>query len=153
MLKVHLPDGSVKEYSHRVRPLDIAADIGPRHIGLACNVVSKSDCERAVRTVLERLGRFDDAILIAKLDKFRKKRNISDCEQAGTVSDREAAAMVELARELTAGAPWTVSSLKRSDQASSGRHKSWSRATIINTSTPTPQKMARRSLRLAASCK
>ena len=30
MLKVHLPDGSVKEYSHRVRPLDIAADIGPR---------------------------------------------------------------------------------------------------------------------------
>jgi threonyl-tRNA synthetase len=30
MLKVHLPDGSVKEYSHRVRPLDIAAEIGPR---------------------------------------------------------------------------------------------------------------------------
>jgi threonyl-tRNA synthetase len=30
MLKVHLPDGSVKEYSQRVRPLDIAADIGPR---------------------------------------------------------------------------------------------------------------------------
>jgi threonyl-tRNA synthetase len=30
MLKVHLPDGSVKEFSHRVRPLDIAADIGPR---------------------------------------------------------------------------------------------------------------------------
>ena len=29
MLKVHLPDGSVKEYSRRVRPLDIAADIGP----------------------------------------------------------------------------------------------------------------------------
>jgi threonyl-tRNA synthetase len=30
MLKVHLPDGSVKEYSQRVRPLDIAAEIGPR---------------------------------------------------------------------------------------------------------------------------
>jgi threonyl-tRNA synthetase len=30
MLKVHLPDGSVKEYSHRVRPLEIAAEIGPR---------------------------------------------------------------------------------------------------------------------------
>lgn len=30
MLKVHLPDGSVKEYSRRVRPMDIAADIGPR---------------------------------------------------------------------------------------------------------------------------
>jgi threonyl-tRNA synthetase len=30
MLKVKLPDGSVKEYSHRVRPLDIAAEIGAR---------------------------------------------------------------------------------------------------------------------------
>ena len=30
MLKVQLPNGSVKEYSRRVRPIDIAADIGPR---------------------------------------------------------------------------------------------------------------------------
>ena len=30
MLKVNLPDGSVLEYSRHVRPLDIAADIGPR---------------------------------------------------------------------------------------------------------------------------
>ena len=30
MLKVNLPDGSVLEYSRRVRPIDIATDIGPR---------------------------------------------------------------------------------------------------------------------------
>ena len=30
MLKVNLPDGNVLEYSRRVRPIDIAADIGPR---------------------------------------------------------------------------------------------------------------------------
>ena len=30
MLKVRLPDGSVKEFSHRVRPIDVAAEIGPR---------------------------------------------------------------------------------------------------------------------------
>ena len=30
MLKVALPDGKVLEYSRRVRPIDIAADIGPR---------------------------------------------------------------------------------------------------------------------------
>jgi threonyl-tRNA synthetase len=30
MLKVNLPDGSILEYSRRVRPLDIAADIGSR---------------------------------------------------------------------------------------------------------------------------
>jgi threonyl-tRNA synthetase len=29
MLKVKLPDGSVREYSKRVRPIDVAADIGP----------------------------------------------------------------------------------------------------------------------------
>lgn len=30
MLKVRLPDGNVLEYSRRVRPIDVAADIGPR---------------------------------------------------------------------------------------------------------------------------
>ncbi|MBN1396061.1 MAG: threonine--tRNA ligase [Pirellulales bacterium] len=30
MLKVTLPDGKVREYSRRVRPADVAADIGPR---------------------------------------------------------------------------------------------------------------------------
>ena len=30
MLEIKLPDGSVLEYSRRVRPIDIAADIGPR---------------------------------------------------------------------------------------------------------------------------
>ena len=30
MLKVALPDGKTLEYSHHVRPIDIAADIGPR---------------------------------------------------------------------------------------------------------------------------
>ena len=29
MLKVKLPDGSVREYNNRVRPIDVAADIGP----------------------------------------------------------------------------------------------------------------------------
>ena len=29
MLKVKLPDGSVREYSRRVRPIDVAAEIGP----------------------------------------------------------------------------------------------------------------------------
>ena len=30
MLKVNLPDGNVREYSKHVRPIDIAAEIGPR---------------------------------------------------------------------------------------------------------------------------
>ena len=37
---------------------------------------------------------------IAYLDQFRKKRNISDYERAGTVSDQEAKEMIALARRL-----------------------------------------------------
>ena len=36
-----------------------AADIGPEHIGLACNVTNKEDCERAVAEVVRRLGTVD----------------------------------------------------------------------------------------------
>jgi len=36
-----------------------AADIGAGHIGLACNVTRKDDCERAAAEVIARLGRID----------------------------------------------------------------------------------------------
>ena len=36
-----------------------AADLGPGHIGLACDVTRKEDCQTAVAAVVERLGRVD----------------------------------------------------------------------------------------------
>lgn len=36
-----------------------AADIGPEHIGLACNVTNKEDCDKAVAEVVKRLGTVD----------------------------------------------------------------------------------------------
>ena len=55
------------EHGARVAILDLDAaaaaaaadDIGPTHIGLACDVTRKEDCERAAQAVLERLGRID----------------------------------------------------------------------------------------------
>ena len=41
-----------------------------------------------------------DPVLIAQLDKFRKKRNISDYERAGAVSEQEANEMFVLAKNL-----------------------------------------------------
>ena len=41
-----------------------------------------------------------DVKLVNQLDRFRKKRNISAYEQSETVSDREATAMINLAREV-----------------------------------------------------
>lgn len=43
------------------------------------------------------------ADLINELDKFRKKRNISDYEIAGAVSEGEAKEMLRLAKELRKG--------------------------------------------------
>jgi NAD(P)-dependent dehydrogenase (short-subunit alcohol dehydrogenase family) len=55
------------EHGARIAILDLdadaaaeaAADIGPGHIGLACNVTRKPDCERAAKAVVERLGPVD----------------------------------------------------------------------------------------------
>lgn len=41
-----------------------------------------------------------DPGLVAKLDAFRKKRNLSDYERSGSVSDQEAEEMFVLAQEL-----------------------------------------------------
>jgi hypothetical protein len=38
--------------------------------------------------------------VIKQLDKFRKKRNMSDYERAGLVTEQEAAEMIELAKQI-----------------------------------------------------
>jgi len=55
------------EHGARVAILDLnaeaaaaaAKDIGPDHLGLACDVTNQSDCERAAQAVLERFGQID----------------------------------------------------------------------------------------------
>lgn len=55
------------EHGARVAILDLnaeaaaaaAKDIGPDHLGLACDVTHKSDCERAAKAVVERFGQID----------------------------------------------------------------------------------------------
>ncbi len=53
---------------------------------------------RVIQSLAFTLGA--DASLIAQLDQFRMKRNISDYERAGAVSEKEADEMVALARAL-----------------------------------------------------
>ena len=55
------------EHGARIAILDLneeaaaaaAKDIGPDHVGLACDVTNKEDCERAAQAVLQRLGQID----------------------------------------------------------------------------------------------
>ena len=63
-------------------------------------VARESHHFRAIHSLSLTLG--CDETLIAQLDAFRKKRNISDYERAGSVSSREAAEMQELACDLRA---------------------------------------------------
>ena len=53
---------------------------------------------RAIQSLAFTLG--CDARIIAHLEAFRKKRNISDYERAGSVSTQEAREMIELAKRL-----------------------------------------------------
>jgi hypothetical protein len=41
-----------------------------------------------------------DSAVVTQLEQFRKKRNIGGYERAGTISDREAEVMTDLARQL-----------------------------------------------------
>ena len=61
-------------------------------------VARESHHFRAVQSLAFTLG--SDGPLIAQLDAFRKKRNISDYERAGSVSTQEAQEMIDLAGRL-----------------------------------------------------
>jgi hypothetical protein len=55
---------------------------------------------RAIQSLALTIG--SPPSVIARLDLFRKKRNLGGYERAGAVSDREAAEMRELAQEIAA---------------------------------------------------
>jgi hypothetical protein len=54
---------------------------------------------RVIQSLAFTIGRDSDLVLL--FDQFRKKRNISDYERAGMVSDQEAGEMNELANNLS----------------------------------------------------
>ena len=53
---------------------------------------------RVIQSLVHTIGA--EADLVLQLDSFRKKRNISDYDQAGVVSDQEAKEMFNLAKTL-----------------------------------------------------
>ncbi len=63
-----------------------------------CRVARESHHFRAIQSLAFTLG--SNAPLIAQLEAFRKKRNISDYERAGAISAQEAREMIDLAKRL-----------------------------------------------------
>ncbi len=66
----------------------------------ACGYRASRDSHhyRVIQSLAHTIGA--DIKLIAKFDRFRKKRNIGGYEQAGLVSDKEAEEMIALAQQL-----------------------------------------------------
>lgn len=58
--------------------LAAAAELGPGHLGLSCNVISKSDCERAVASVLDAFGQIDVLINNAGITQAIKVWDIEE---------------------------------------------------------------------------
>ena len=56
---------------------EAAADIGPEHIGLACNVTNKSDCDRAAQQIIKSLGQIDILINNAGITQRLKIMDIT----------------------------------------------------------------------------
>lgn len=57
-----------------------AAQLGPQHLGLACNVADKADCERAISEALKAMGRIDILINNAGITQPVKVWDISESD-------------------------------------------------------------------------
>ncbi len=53
---------------------------------------------RTIQSLLHTIGADDNTVRL--LDRFRKKRNVAEYDVVGTISEQEAAEMLELARSL-----------------------------------------------------
>jgi NAD(P)-dependent dehydrogenase (short-subunit alcohol dehydrogenase family) len=58
-------------------PEGAAAELGPEHIGITCNVTSKEQCDAAASAVLQRYGRIDALFNNAGITQPRKTLDIS----------------------------------------------------------------------------
>ena len=93
------------EHGARVAILDLdaeasrkaAASLGAGHIGLACNVARRVDCERAVATAIETFGQLDIVIANAGITQGVKVWDIAD-EDWNRILDVNLAGVFHLAQ-------------------------------------------------------
>jgi NAD(P)-dependent dehydrogenase (short-subunit alcohol dehydrogenase family) len=93
------------EHGARVAILDLdaeasrkaAASLGPEHIGLACNVARRADCDRAVQAAIEAFGHLDIVIANAGITQGVKVWDIVD-EDWNRILDVNLAGVFHLAQ-------------------------------------------------------
>lgn len=156
------------EHGCRVAILDLdedaaksaAADIGPEHIGLACNVTDKVACEAAAKAVLDAFGQIDILVNNAGITQPLKIMDIApqnydavlDVNLRGTLYMSQA--VIPHMRERKTGAIVNMSSVsaQRGGGIFGGPHYSAAKAGVLGLTKAMARELAPANVRANAVC-
>lgn len=137
-----------------------AQDLGPQHIGMACNVTDRSACESAVRGLLERWGRVDVLVNNAGITQPLKIMDVApenydavlDVNLRGTLYMSQA--VIPHMRERHAGSIVNISSVsaQRGGGVFGGPHYSAAKAGILGLTKAMARELAPDNVRVNAVC-
>ncbi|GGE58375.1 SDR family NAD(P)-dependent oxidoreductase [Actibacterium pelagium] len=139
---------------------DAAADLGERHIGLACDVTRKSDCDAAVAAVLKAFGQVDILVNNAGITQPLKIMDIShenydavlDVNLLGTLNMSQA--VIPHMRERKSGKLVNMSSVsaQRGGGIFGGPHYSAAKAGVLGLTKAMARELAPDGIRSNAIC-
>ncbi|MQX35450.1 SDR family NAD(P)-dependent oxidoreductase [Roseospira navarrensis] len=137
-----------------------AADLGPTHVGLACNVVDKAACAAAVDSLMSRWGRIDILVANAGITQPLKVMDITpqDYDAVTDVSLRGtlymSQAVIPHMRQNKAGSIITMSSVsaQRGGGIFGGPHYSAAKAGVLGLTKAMARELAPDGVRVNAVC-
>lgn len=137
-----------------------AADLGAQHVGLACNVTDRDDCQRAVDTLLAQWGQVDILVNNAGITQPLKMMDIQpenydavlDVNLRGTLYMTQA--LIPHMRERQSGSIVNISSVsaQRGGGIFGGPHYSAAKAGILGLTKASARELAPDGIRVNAVC-
>ncbi|MBB4265455.1 SDR family NAD(P)-dependent oxidoreductase [Roseospira visakhapatnamensis] len=137
-----------------------AADLGPAHVGLACDVTDKAACEAAAQTLVRRWGRVDVLVNNAGITQPVKIMGITpegyeavtDVSLRGTLYMSQA--VIPMMREQRSGSIITMSSVsaQRGGGIFGGPHYSAAKAGVLGLTKAMARELAPDNVRANAVC-
>lgn len=137
-----------------------ASDIGPEHVGLACNVSDKNACERVVATLLDRWGQVDVLVNNAGISQPLKLMDITpqnydavlDVSLRGTLYMSQA--LIPALRRQKSGSIINISSVSAQQGGGifGGPHYSAAKAGVLGLTKAMARELAPDNVRVNAVC-